>query len=295
MKSLRELLAYYEGCLIGARATSELSFGSIPGAIVTEDATRLLDSAFLYDADRLAKASLASFLACSHLRAGGHSTWGEISLYYARFHSVSAMARLVGITSDNKWLLIRSNEERREYKRMKKNTKEANEVGCGGGSHREVWRIFSRYFQDWAKEEVPGQDASGLGEDPIFIDRTAWYEAAIEERNEANYLQRNAGLFFPETDFSKLHRHIVEDAKSLGSWNWLRTDASPGGSEEPPEAWFFKEMMTWDLIKFVIMALVKSQGQRLLEDYIWVVHNLDAYHELTEHLKIDLLDVCTDN
>ena len=292
MKSLRELLAYYKGCQMDAYATSERRFGSRHGTVMISDETRIIDSALLYDADRLTKASLASYLACSHLRLGGHRTWGDISLYYARFHSISALVRLVGIASDNKWLVIRTNEERREYKRMKKNTREAREAGCGGGSHKEVWRIFSRYFQAWAKEEAPGKEASSLGEDPIFIDGTAWYEAAIEERNEANYLQSNAGVFFPETDFSGLQRHVVEEAKSLGNWNWLRTDATPSESEYPPEAWFFKEMMTWDLIKFVIAALVESQGQRLLEDYIWIIDNLDAYPELTQHMKNDLLDVC---
>ncbi len=292
MKSLRELLAYYKGCQMGADATSERRFGSRHGTVTISDETRIIDSALLYDADRLTKASLASYLACSHLSLGGHSTWGDISLYYARFHSILAMVRLVGIASDNNWLLIRTNEERREYKRMKKCTQEAKEVGCGGGSHREAWRIFSRYFQDWAQDETPRKVASILGEDPIFAKGTAMYAAAIVERNEANYLQSNAGVFFPETDFSG-SQHVVKVAKSRGNWNWLRTDATPGGSEDSPEEWFAKEMGTWYLIKFVIAALVKSQGQLLLEDYVWIIDNLDAYPGLTQHMKNDLLDVCT--
>lgn len=158
------------------------------------------------------------------------------------------------------------------------------------GPHKEVWRTFSRYFKDWAEEEAPRETASLLEEED---DGTAWYEMPTQERNEANYLQSNAGLFFPETDFSGLQRHFIDDAELLGNWNWLRTDASPSNSEYPPEAWFFKEMMTWDLIKFVVMALVKSQGQRLLEDYIWLIDNLAANPELRKHMKNDLFDSCT--
>ena len=132
MKSLRELLAYYEGCVMGAYATSERQFGAEYGPIAISDKTRIIDSALLYDADRLAKASLASFLACSHLRSGGHGTWGEISLYYARFHIILALVRLVGIALEGKWALIRTDEHYREYKRIRKDTQEAREIGCGG-------------------------------------------------------------------------------------------------------------------------------------------------------------------
>ena len=151
MKSLRELLDYYQGCRMDAYATSERRFGSRQGTVDISDETRIVYAALLYDSDRLAKASLASFLACNHLRCGGHGTWGEISLYYARFHSISALVWLVGIAPDNKWILVRTDERRRMYRRMKKKTPEARKIGCGGGSHRETWWIFSRYFQDWAK------------------------------------------------------------------------------------------------------------------------------------------------
>ena len=291
MKSLRELLAYYEGCQMDAYATSEQRFGSRHGTVLIEDDTRLIDSALLYDADRLAKASLASFLACSHLRDGGHSTWGEISLYYARFHIISALVRLVGIAPIGGWVLIRTDEGLRQYQRVKKTAPEARDIGCGGGSHREIWRIFSRYFGDWAEDQAPRETASCLGEED---DGTAWFEMPVEERNEANYLQSNAGVFFPETDFSGLQRYFLEQAELIGNWNWLRTDTTPSESEYPPEAWFFEEMMAWNLIKFVISAMVRSQGHRLLEDYIWIIDNLDAYPELKQHMKNDLLDVCTE-
>ena len=256
MKSLRELLAYYEGCQMDAYATSERRFGSGHGTVLIEDATRIIDSAILYDADRLAKASLASFLACSHLRAGGHSTWGEISLYYARFHIISALVRLVGIVPIGGWVLIRTDEGRRQYQRVKKTAPEAKDIGCGGGSHREIWRIFSRYFGDWAEDEAPRETASCLGEGD---DGTAWYEMPVEARNEANYLQSNAGVFFSETDFSGLQRYFLEQAELIGNWNWLRTDTTPSESEYPPEAWFSEEMMAWNLIKFVISAMVRSR------------------------------------
>ena len=31
-----------------------------------------------------------------------------------------------------------------------------------------------------------------------------------------------------------------------------------------------------------------------MEDYIWIIDNLDAYPELKQHMKNDLLDVCTE-
>ena len=291
MKSLRELLAYYEGCQMDAYATSERRFGSGHGTVLIEDNTRIIDSAILYDADRLAKASLASFLTCSHLRTGGHWTWGKISLYYARFHIMSALIRLVGIVPIGGWVLIRTDEELRQYQRVKKTAPEAKDIGCGGGSHKEIWHIFSRYFGDWSEEEAPNETASCLREED---DGTALYEMPVEARNEANYLQSNAGVFFPETDFSGLQQYFLEQSELIGNWNWFRTDATPNESEYPPEAWFFEEMMAWNLIKFVILALVESQGQRLLEDYTWMIDNLAANPELKQLMRNDLLGVCND-
>ena len=200
--------------------------------------------------------------------------------------------RLVGIAPIGRWLLVRTDEDRRQYLRVKKTAKEAKDIGCGGGSLKEVWRIFSQYLGDGVEDEAPRETASGLGEED---DGTAWYEMPVEERNETNYLQSNAGVFFPEPDSSGLQRHFVEEAKLIGNWNWLRTDASPRGSEEPAKAWFFEEVMTWNLIKFVIVALVKSQGRNLLEDYIWLADNLAANPELSEHMKNDISGVCADN
>ena len=288
MKSLEELVFYYDGARMGARATSRLSFPAGKGPVQLSDRGRRLDAALLYDADRLTKASLVSYLASSRLRSGGFGTWGAISLYYARFHSISAMLRLVGIAVNGQRLLLRTDENRREYLLVKKDAPQAKAIGCGGGSHREQWRMFSRFFHDWTQAEPPGDAASVLGEEPIFVSGTAWYEAEIDERNEANYLKSNDGVFFPETDFSGMQGVYVEDAKLSGNWDYLRTDASPYGDDDPPESYFFREMMAWDLMKFIISALAQLQGQSLLDDYLWLIKNLDAHDELRRHMCADL-------
>ena len=260
MKSLEELLLYYDGARMGSRATSRLSFPLGKGPVHLTDRGRRLDAALLYDADRLTKASLASYLASSWLRSGGFVTWGTISLYYARFHSISAMLRLVGIAVNGQRLLLRTDENRREYLLVKKDAPQAKAIGCGGGSHREQWRMFSRFFRGWTEAEPPGDAASVLGEEAIFVCGTASYEAEIEERNEANYLKSNDGVFFPETDFSGMQGVYIEDAKLSGNWDYLRTDANPFGDDDPPESYFFREMMAWDLIKYIISALAKFAG-----------------------------------
>ena len=56
MKSLEELLFYYDGARMGARATSRLSFPPGKGPVQLSDRGRRLDAALLYDADRLTKA-----------------------------------------------------------------------------------------------------------------------------------------------------------------------------------------------------------------------------------------------
>ncbi len=288
MKSLEELLSYYNGVRIGAVATTRLSFPPGKGPFQISDHGRRLDAALLYDADRLTKASLVSYLACSRLRSGGFLTWGSICLYYARFHSISAMLRLVGIAVIDQRLLLRTDEKGHEYLLIKKNDPKVREVGCGGGSHREQWRMFSRFFRNWAEIEPPGEAASVLGEEPIFVSGTAWYEAETNERNEANYLKSNDGLFFPETDFSGMQGAYLEDAKLSGNWDYLRTDTSPYSDFDPPEAHFFREMMTWDLIKYIISALAKLQGQALLDEYLWLIKNLQAHDELRDHMSSDI-------
>lgn len=293
MKSLKELLSYYDGVQMGNYATSERKFGSGHGRVKMIDSERLIDSALLYDADRLTKASLASFLACSRLMSGGYSTWGRISLYYAQFFSISSMLRLVGISPIGKWLLLRVDEDHRRYIRIEKRDSVARSIGCGGGSHKEIWRMFSRYFQEWEGEEPPGSIASLLSEKPISIGGTAWYETQVDERNRANYLQSNAGVFFPETDFSGLQGFTIDGAKLLGNWDWLRTDASPY-PDEPPEAWFHDEVLCWKLIEYIIMALAKLQGRHLLDQYIWLIENLDAYDELRQHMSTDLNRILSD-
>ena len=288
MKSLEELLFYYDGAHMGARATSRLSFPPGKGPVHLSDSGRRLDAALLYDADRLTKASLVSYLASSRLRSGGFGTWGAISLYYARFHSISAMLRLVGVAVNGQRLLLHTDESCREYLLVDRNAPQARAIGCGGGSHREQWRMFSRCFHDWTQDEPPGTAASVLGEEPISVSGTAWYEAEIDERNEANYLKSNDGVFFPETDFSGMQGVYMQDAKLLGNWDYLRTDASPYGDDDPPESHLFKEMMAWDLIKFIILALARLQGQSLLDEYLWLLEKLEAHDELRRHMRADL-------
>ena len=148
--------------------------------------------------------------------------------------------------------------------------------------------MFSRFFHNWTEAEPPRETASILGEEPIFVSGTAWYEAEIEERNEANYLKSNDRLFFPETDFSGMQEFYLDDAKLSGNWDYLRTDASPYGGDDPPESYFFREMMAWHLIKYIISALVRLQGQSLLDEYLWMIKNLEAHDELRQHMCADL-------
>ena len=292
MKSLDDLLDYYKGSQIGSWTTSELRLDSFQASSWSRGDSSLLDASLLCDADRLSRASLASFLACSRLRTGGHFSWGEICLYYARFHSVSAMIRLVGIAPLGRWILLRTDESLREYKRLKATTPEARKIGSGGGSHEEIWKIFSRYFKDWAEDEAPWQTAYCLSEEPIFAGDTAYFQVPTLERNEVNYLKSIAGFFFPETTSHGLLTNRAEETKNLGNWNWLRTDASLYGSQYSPEEIFYKEMMTWDLIKYAITALVRSQRQELLTDYMLMIDHLEAYAELGEYLKADLSAAC---
>ena len=292
MKSLDNLLTYYKSSRIGSWATSEHRFDLMKVSTWSGDDSSFLDQSFLCDADRLCRASLASFLACSHLRTGGHFSWGEITLYYAQFQSVSAMARLVGIAPLGRWVLIRTDEKLREYRRIKTTTEEARKIGCGGGTHEEIWKIFSRYFNDWAEDEAPRKTAYCLSEERIFGGDTAYFQTPTLERNEVNYLKSIAGLFFPEATSHGLLTDRAGETKRLGHWNWLRTDSSLYGCQYAPEEIFFKEMMTWDLIKYAIAALVKCQRQELMTYYIQIIDNLEAYSELGEHLKADLVAVC---
>ena len=199
MKSLAELMNYYKDSQMGNWTTPELRLESMQATTWSRNDSNFLDESLLCDADRLSRASLASFLACSRLRTGGHSSWGEICLYYAQFQSVLAMARLVGIAPFGKWVLIRTDERLREYKRIKTKTLEAKKIGCGGGTHEEIWKIFSRYFKDWAEDEAPRQTAYCLSEESILGRGTAYFQVPALERNEVNYLKVIAGFFFPET------------------------------------------------------------------------------------------------
>ena len=188
-------------------------------------------------------------------------------------------------------LLLRTDEKRHSYAVMPRNNELAREIGCGGGSHKETWRMFSRMFREWQDSE-PMEFASRLDEDSEARD------AHMEEpyglptlfRNQANYPQVIDGLFFPETDMSGLQEQKVRGARTTGNWNWLRRDANPFSSEDPPESYFYDEMMTWDLIKYAIKALTALEGQ-LMDDYVWIIKNLDAFEELKQHMLDDLQSI----
>ncbi len=288
MRSLSELLAYYVGVRRSYHATTELLLPTGEDRTCIKDEGRRLDSALLYDADRLAKASLVSFLACKRLRAGGFVSWGTISLYYSRFQAISALLRMVGLVVIGQRLLIRTDETNHCFLYVKTNAPEAKAIGCGGGSHREQWRMFTRHFKDWANGEPPGVAASILGEKHSFENGLIPFDFEVEERNEVNYLKSNAGLFFPETDFSGMQGYRVQDAKLSGAWDCLRTDDHPFGGDDPPEAYFYQEMLTWDLLKFVIAALVQIHGPSLLDQYLWLIDNLEVDSELRLHMRKDL-------
>lgn len=287
MKSLKELLAYYHGIRKGVFATTEQNSGVntrglSSGRIELGENRKDIDSALLYDADRLTKASVASYLASSQLRLGGHRTWGEITLYYAQFQIINAMLRLVGIAPVDKGrrLLLRTSENDRAYSLVSGKDDEARDIGfTGGGSHKVIWKMYAKYFANWEDPDAPTIATPDLYDVPVWM------------RNETNYLQSNTGIFFPETDLTGLQEWTIGTARTIGNWDWLRTDDNPLSYEEPPEAYFFAEMMAWDLIMYIVKVLATLEGQYLLDEYIWIIENLDAYDELREHMINDLKSV----
>jgi hypothetical protein len=179
MKSLDELLAYYRGIHKGAFATTEMHFVSGSGRIDLGEGRKDIDSRLLYDTDRLTKASVASYLASSQLRLGGHRTWGEITLYYAQFHIINAMLRLVGIALVDKGrrLLLRTIESHRAYALVTGKDQDARDVGfTRGGSHKVIWKMYATYVTHWEDSEPPTIATPDLYEVPVWM------------RNETNYL-----------------------------------------------------------------------------------------------------------
>ena len=302
MNSLNGIVEYYRGTGRGL-ATSRLSFE--PGSTRLElgDNRKDIDSALLHDADRLTKAAMASYMASNCVQMGGHSTWGEITLYYSQFQVITALLRLTGIgrvyrrsVSSSRHpgkptLLLRTDEERHSYAIVPAKDDLAKEIGCGGGSHKETWRMFSRRFGDWQDPE-PQDFASRLEEDSEArkVGMEEPYEWPSWLRNQANYPQVIGGLFFPETDMSGLQEDTIKNARTTGNWNWLRRDANPFSPEDPPESYFYDEMMTWDLIKYAIKALTALEGQ-LMDDYVWLIENLDAFEDLKQHMLDDLQSI----
>lgn len=283
-----DLTGYYQGVSIGVLGTTQLKIPTGTGKLDLGDGRGEIDSALLYDADRLTKAAVASYLASSQVAAGGHFTWAEITMYYARFHTITALLRLAGITPvEGKRLLLRTNELSHGYSVLPRNDPEAQELGFGGGaSHLQVWKMFSRNFRDWS-DSVMRAATSSLTEEPSDGE-LQHYRFPTMRRNQANYLQSIAGVFFPETDLTGGQEFTVGTAQTIGHWDWLRTDENPFSYEEPPEADFFEQMMAWDLIKYVIGTLVAIDGHRLIDQYTWIIENLGAFSELREHMVTDL-------
>lgn len=290
MKSLDDIVAYYTDVTMSRYSIAELGLKLPEGTAHARyrDEQGALASSLLYDTDRLTKAALLSFKACSWVRSGGYGTWGSISLYYARFFAITAMLRIRGIALDGQRLLLRTDDDVHEFRLVKKRLPAAKRFGCGGGSHREIWRIFSRQFKDWSSDEPPGALAALLTDDEGDAFGLPWHQFEVEERNDANYLRSNAGFFFPETDFSGDQESNIEIAKLLGDWDCLRTDSSPIDNSDPPEAWFYKEMMTWDLIKYLISVLVKLHGQPLLDQYVWFARKLEAHSDLSSRIEDEI-------
>ena len=300
MKSLDDILEYYRGTARGL-STSRFSFEPGSSRLELGDNRTDIDSALLYDADRLTKAAIASYLASSYGRMGGHSTWGDIPLYYSEFQVISALLRLTGIgriyrrssTSQlppgQPKLLLRTDEKRHSYAVVPDNDGLALQIGYKRrGSHKDTWRMFSRRFSEWQDAE-PRDFASRFEEDPeaneIGMEEPFGFPSWL--RNQANYPQEIDGLFFPETDMSGLQKTTIGNARKAGNWNWLRRDVNPFSPEDPPESYFYNEMMTWDLIKYTIRALVTLEGQ-LMSDYVWIINNLDAFEGLKSHMLDDL-------
>ena len=296
MKGLKDIAFYYDSIPVGTHATTErlprLAEGRVfkkEGRIRLGSNRVQIDSMLLYDADRLAKAALVSYLASSWLRSGAHSTWSEIALYYCYFHTVGALLRLAGFapirceTSKPKGLLlVRIDETSREYVLIHTGDPLAREIGVeSSGSHRGLLRLYAVNFLQW-HDEIPRREAESLAERDFG---EAGYELVSGLRNSANYLQRTAGTFFPESDITGLHEFQVEMARIRGNWDWLRTDDVPEGLGGPPEAEFTFEQLYWQLLKYTLQALLAAEGStRLVDHYEWITNNVDAYPDLKRHV-----------
>ena len=301
MKSLKDIVTYYEGTSRGV-PTSALDIEQGTHRLGLGDNRKDIDAALLYDANRLTRAALASYLASSWGRMGGHNTWGEIILYYSQFQVITALLRLAGIGRVYRMgsrtqvppgtpaLLLRTNENRHSYAIVPESDEVAKRIGYGrGGSHKANWLMFSRRFREWEDSE-PRDYACNLEEDSEAREAhmAEPYELLTWFRNQVNYPQVVDGLFFPEADISRWHSEdTIRSARTTGHWDWLRRDSNPFSPDDPPEAHFAWEMMTWDLIKYTIRALVTLEGQ-LMSDYVWIIRNLDAFEELKNHMLAEL-------
>ena len=303
MKSLNDIVEYYRGIGRGL-STSRLPIEPGSARLELGDDQKDIDSALLYDTDRLTKAAIASYLASSCGRLGGHSTWGDITLYYSKFQVITAMLHLTGIgrvyrrsSPSQRYpgkpkLLLRTDEKHHSYAILPDSDELARGIGYKrGASHKVIWLMFSRKFREWQDSE-PRDFASMLEEDSesSYVGLEEPYEMPSWFRNQANYPQELEGLFFPETDMSGLQEDTIKSARTTGNWNWLRRDANPFSSEEPPESYFYDEMMTWDLVKYAIKALTALEG-RLMDEYVWLIKNLDAFEDLKQHMLADLQSI----
>ena len=175
MNSLDDIVEYYRDIGRGL-STSRLSFEPGSSRLELGDDRTDIDSALLYDADRLTKAAMASYLASSPVRMGGHSTWGNVTLYYSKFQIITALLRLTGIgrvyrrrpdqlPPGRPTLLLRIDEKRHGYAIVPASDELAKEIGYrDGASHKVTWLMFSRRFREW-QDSGPRAFASRLEED----------------------------------------------------------------------------------------------------------------------------------
>lgn len=305
MKNLNDIGIYYKGMVRGWASTTE-TLPSIADAHDFRKCGRLslgsgrtdVDALLLYDADRLVKAALASYLASSRLMSGGHATWSEITRYYAQFHTIGALLRFAGLapifrkSRPRSLLLLRCDEENRAYSIIHPSDSCADNIGFKDvGSHLTLWHLFGQVFQAWT-DETPHGEAEILGDDEDSFGMVG-YRLPSALRNEANYLQQWVGRFFSETDFTGLQESTVSTARIEGNWDWLRDDATPYGYDgDPPEAIFTDEQLTWLLLKYALNAVfVANRDSELADQYEWIVQNLDAFPDLSNHILEDIREL----
>ena len=308
MNNITDLQEFYKGVSLGAYSVREVVGPVVLKHDFSEEALWLpfrdIAPALLYDCDRLLKAALNCYLGHNFIAQGGYYTWSDIILYYCRFHTITALLRLVGTTSlfiekpKSRNLLLLRQEGSKDFLLVTPKHPIAKELGFGrGGSHGSLWKMFFRCFSCWDDPDFPFDWQIRAAEK----DPEEWavkFDSLM--RNQANYLQRIPGMFFSETDMTGMQAKFVGLAKKRGHWNPLDDDITKIGYsiEDDPDAEFTEERQTWSGLKYSIKAFLLvgvggsselrdtllAERDTLLAEYVWIIESVIANEELKSQM-----------